>query len=83
MQASETQIMACLNDELAAIEIGGKWRGVKPEYRLHALSMLAVAERERVAEERVAGDGCRRRHGGRRLHPGDGAKHPARVRVAE
>ena len=43
VQASETQIMACLNDELAAIEIGGKWRGVKPEYRLHALSMLAVS----------------------------------------
>ena len=43
VQASETQILACLNDELAAIEIDGKWRGVKPEYRLHALSMLAVS----------------------------------------
>ena len=43
VQASATEITRCLEDELVAIEIDGKWRGVDPEYRLHALSMLAVS----------------------------------------
>ena len=41
VQASETEIMRCLEDE-HALCVGGKWRGVDAGYRLHALSMLAV-----------------------------------------
>lgn len=43
VQASELEILRCLEDELVAIEIDGLWRGVDPEYRLHALAMLAVS----------------------------------------
>jgi sister chromatid cohesion protein DCC1 len=41
VQASEMEIMRCLEDE-HALCVDGKWRGVDAGYRLHALSMLAV-----------------------------------------
>lgn len=41
VQASEIEIMRCLEDE-HALCVDGKWRSVDAGYRLHALSMLAV-----------------------------------------
>jgi sister chromatid cohesion protein DCC1 len=41
VQASEMEIMRCLEDE-HALCVDGKWRAVDAGYRLHALSMLAV-----------------------------------------
>ena len=81
VQASELEILKCLQEEIVAIEIDGKWRGVDAEYRLHALAMMtASAFGNGVVDERVA-DGRRRgRDGERRVRAGDGEKHASRVR---
>ena len=65
VQASELEILRCLEDELVAIEIDGLWRGVDPEYRLHALAMLAVSAGGngwdlRALEESVVADAMTR-----------------------
>ena len=43
VQASELEILKCLQEEIVAIEIDGKWRGVDAEYRLHALAMMTAS----------------------------------------